>query len=283
MFFRSVSGLALFVASSATIVTFPLQAQPAVEIPVAATADLAELTLAAATIVRARIADTDEVRAERAPGLAPGFRRLLVEAEVVAVLAAPGAVPGDIRYLVDVPETRRGRAPRLEGEEVMLFLGPEHRPGEFALAHKYGQQSWSGGTDEAVRKLLNNRAQMRGLTLGDAAVTSAFHVPGTIAGESESQIFVRTGEGRPLSLVVLRRPGQAPRVSVATGDIIDPNAPPPERGSLPALVLACSLPESLPGEVLEGSRDADALRADYQAAREALGGCERNFEQAALR
>ena len=45
----------------------------------------------------------------------------------------------------------------------------------------------------------------------------AFHVPGSLPGESETQIFLQTADSRPISLSVLRRPGEQPRWSVALG------------------------------------------------------------------
>ena len=256
------------------IASSPISAAP---LPQPGLADLADLSLGATSGVRARIDDAREIRGDRAPDLAPGFRRFLVRADVGAVLAAPQSIPGEIRYLVDLPETDRGRAPRIEGSDVLLFLGPEDRPGEFRLAHKYGQQVWTAGRESDVRRLLQDRGALRGLGTERAEITSAFHVPGTLQGESESQIFVRSSEGRPLSLVVLRRPGAEPRVTVATGDIIDPDAPPPERGSLAALALSCSLPDELPTGVASDADQEAALRADFAAAKAALGTCDRNF------
>ncbi|MBB5281453.1 hypothetical protein [Pacificimonas flava] len=263
---------------SAILVALPINegaAQPMSPQPNAGRADFADLALNATTVARAQIVDAKEVKRERAPGLAPGFRRFLVRAQVQSVLAAPAGVPGEITYLVDIPENERGRTPRMEGQIVLLFLGAEHAPGEFVLAHKYGQQAWSAGREQIVSRFLGERAAAGGAPRAES-ISSAFHVPGSIPGESETQIFVRTQNGRPLSLVVLRRPGVDPHVVLSTGDIIDPNAPAPDAGSLSSVILACSLPAQLPQDIAGGS-NGEALAADYQVALEALGTCDRNF------
>jgi len=115
-------------------------------------------------------------------------------------------------------------------------------------------------------------APPRILGLGDA-----FHVAGTIAGEGETQIFLRTESGDPVSLSILRRPGQAPRWAVALGEIVDEAARPPEPGSLLWYRLACSLPPALPPQAVRtlSVQDAEAARADYRLVTAALGPCRR--------
>jgi hypothetical protein len=253
----------------------PATAQVSAAQPIAGRADFANLALGATTVARAQIVKAKEVKRERAPGLAPGFRRFLVRAQVQTVLAAPAGVPGEISYLVDIPENSRGRVPKIEGQIVLLFLGPEQAPGEFVLAHKYGQQAWSAGREQIVSGFLGERAAAGGAPRAES-ITSAFHVPGSIPGESETQIFVRTQNGRPLSLVVLRRPGIEPHVVLSTGDIIDPNAPSPDASSLSSVILACSLPAELPADIA-GGNNGQALTEDYRAALDALGQCDRNF------
>ncbi|MGB7406231.1 MAG: hypothetical protein WA906_11120 [Pacificimonas sp.] len=244
--------------------------------PVPGNADLADLVTESRTIVIADVDKTRRIRAEDAPGLAPDFARLLVQAKTAAVVAAARSVPAEMRYLVDLRRNDRGRAPDIEGARVILFLGAEGGPGEYALAHKYGQIRWSPERESLVKRYAASRADPELVALKPERVTSAFHVPGSLPGESESQIFVETEAGRPMSLVVLNRPGETPRYAVSTGDIIDTNAAPPEPGSLVALMLACELPEDLPDGIAM-SGDRAALAADYAFVRAELGSCDRNF------
>ena len=61
---------------------------------------------------------------------------------------------------------------------------------------------------------------------------NAFHVPGTLPGEGETQIFVQTATGAPISLSILRRPGEQRRWAVALGEVVDDAAAPPPRDTL---------------------------------------------------
>src|SRR3546814_7628869 len=71
-------------------------------------------------------------------------------------------------------------------------------------------------------------------------------VPGTIPGESETQIFLRTSDQRPVSLSVLRRPGEAPKWSVSLDEMVDESSAPAGRDTLLWYRLACFLPGQLP-------------------------------------
>jgi hypothetical protein len=110
-----------------------------------------------------------------------------------------------------------------------------------------------------------------------ARIGRAFHVPGALPGESETQIFLQTVDGRPVSLNVLRRPGETPVWAVALSEIVDEAAAPPKPGTLLWYRLACGLPRSLPRQTLaEAGGGAAAIEADYRLVLERLGPCSRN-------
>ena len=255
------------------------QAVPGTESPVAGRVDLIDMAVDAETILSATVTKTRTIPQDKSPGLAPGYRRLLVDAEVDALLTARGSVPAEIKYLVDLPEDARGRAPNIREQRVLLFLGREYGPGEFALAHKYGQQPWTSERETDVRRFVTELADPKLNALAPTEVVSAFHVPGSLPGESESQVFLQTEAEQPMSLVILNRPGETPRYAVATGDIIDPNAGAPAKGSVVALGMACDLPAALPDDVLEEKSPSEraALEKDFAFVREQLGECERRF------
>lgn len=267
-----------FMIAAAVVCTLS-SAGLAAESPVPGRADLADMALQSDTILSARITKTRKVSAERAPGLATGFVRLLVQADVETLISARSGVPAEIEYLVDLPLTARGTSPKLKDERVLLFLGREYAPGEFQLSHKYGQQLWQAARETDVRRFVKERADPKLSALKPTQIVSAFHVPGSLPGESESQIFVETESGRPMSLVVLNRPGETKRYAVATGDLIDASASPPEAGSLVALMLSCELPQALPSDILDTQprQAATALAEDYGFVRASLGACDRNF------
>jgi hypothetical protein len=111
-------------------------------------------------------------------------------------------------------------------------------------------------------------------------IASAFHVPGAIPGEGETQIFLSTRDNRPISLNVLRRPGQDRQWSIALTEIVDEAARPPERDTLLWYRLACGLPRTLPDTVtaeLEAAA-AQAAREDYRFVLQQLGPCGRRAQ-----
>jgi hypothetical protein len=90
-------------------------------------------------------------------------------------------------------------------------------------------------------------------------------------------VFLTTADNRPVSLSVLRRPGERPRWAVALSEIVDDAAGPPRPGTLLWYRLACTLPPALPERSTAALEpvDADAARADYRVVISALGPCGR--------
>jgi hypothetical protein len=109
-------------------------------------------------------------------------------------------------------------------------------------------------------------------------VRDALSVPGNLTGESETQIFLETENGAPVSVTILRRPGRPPSWGVSWGEIIDQSARPPEPESLEWYRLACALPARLPAEANLSNDSAARTQAerDYQLMMGALGPCTRN-------
>ena len=230
-------------------------------------ADLVVLTENAPVIVHARLVRSVAVGAKAAPGLAAGRVRLLATATLVDAIVAPAAVPATVDYLVDVAPDARGKPPRLTGADVLLFL--RGSGGGFALSNAAGQVAWSAATEARLRAVLGDlrRPDVPRVT----GIGNAFRVPGSIAGEAESQFFVTTADGRPVSLVVLSRPGEAQRLSLALGDVIDDAASGVPRDTLLWYRLACGLPRALPD-----AGDPD-LAADYAFVLRTLGPCGRTL------
>ena len=234
-------------------------------------ADLAALSLAAPVVVRATIYKTERLGKRDAPDVAPGVARVLVSAATTAAIAAPGEVPPRLTYLGDVALDGRGRLPKLIGRDVLLFLRASAVPGQYVLADAHGEIPWSSDADADVRGVL--AAARSGSVPVVTGVASAFRVPGAVPGEAESQFFVSTAAGKPVSLVVLTRPGTLRRVSIALGDVIDEAAAPIPPRTLLWYRLACTLPARLPAAV-----DADAAVVDDWAfVRTSLGPCGRTW------
>jgi hypothetical protein len=103
-------------------------------------------------------------------------------------------------------------------------------------------------------------------------VSNGFRADGTVPGESESQFFLATADGKPATLVVQNRPGEQRRVLIARGDIIDESAERVKPGTLLWYRLACFLPARLPAAA--GGSDA-GLAKDWRDALASLGPCGR--------
>lgn len=243
-------------------------------------ADLTDLAVAAPVVADVAVARATRLKPAQAAGVAPGYVRFYVEGDVQALVRGAQGLPGRISWLVDLPLDARNRVPKLARKTRLLLLATTAgaRPGEVRLIAPYAQFGWTADLDARLRAILT------GITAANApprvtGIGNAFHVPGSLPGESETQIFLRTDDGRPISLNVLRRPGEQPRWAVALGEMVDEAAAPPTRDSLLWYRLACFLPAELPDSATGAlsPSDAAASREDYRFVVAALGACARNY------
>jgi len=241
-------------------------------------ADLADLAVAAPVVAHLRIRGAEALHADLAPNVAPGFRRFLVGAEVVALIRGDGGLAPQVSYLVDLANDSRGHAARLRRRDEVLVLAGRvpNRPAELRLVAPDAQLPYAPATAERLRAVLREIAAA-GAPPRITAIGRAFYVPGSLPGESETQIFLQTEDGRPISLSILRRPGERPRWSVALSEIVDEAAAPPAPDTLLWYRLACTLPPRLPPQSLsEASADeTQAIQADYRVVMDGLGPCAR--------
>ncbi len=241
-------------------------------------ADLADLALSAPVAAHVRVERARALPERDAPNVPQGYRRFLIEARVAALIRGPGEFAQQVRYLADLPN-QNGRPQRVRrGAEYLVLAAPvPGRPGELRLVAPDSQLAYQPADADRLRAILRE-------SLGPDAppritgIGRAFSVPGSLPGESETQIFLQTANNRPISLSVLRRPGELPRWSVALSEIVDDAAEPPAPDSLLWYRLACTLPATLPEASL---REAEAterrtIAADYRFIKERLGPCERN-------
>ncbi len=241
-------------------------------------ADLADLALAAPVAAQVRIAQAVAVKPERAPGLKPGMARFYVQAGLVSLIRSPQSLPARLSYVVDLPRDSKGKAPRLrKGSEFLLLAAPvAGRPGELRLAAADAQIPFTAERAATLRSIIRE-ASSASPPPRIAGIGRAFHVPGAIRGESETQIFLQTAGGTPVSLTVLRRPGETPLWAVALSEIVDEAAGAPAPGTLLWYRLACGLPRALPRQSLAeaDAAAAAAIQADYRHVLEQLGPCVR--------
>lgn len=240
-------------------------------------AQIADRVVGAPAILDARIRSATRIKGPEATNVASGHQRFYVEGDVLALIRADAPLPTRVGYVVDVPLDARGRAPKLNKRRVLLFARPvAGQATMIQLTTLDGQRDWSAELDALVRRIA------REVVAPDAppAITglgNAFHVPGSLPGEGETQIFVQTANGAPISLSILRRPGEQKRWAVALGEIVDDAAAAPAHDTLLWYRLACGLPRALPAASLADAEpdNAAAAREDYRFVLDQLGPCRR--------
>lgn len=254
------------------------QAAPPPPAPAAATvsyARLADLVLFSPAIATVKVRSAVALDSARAPDLAAGRARFYVEADTIGLIRGDSVIAKRISFLVDGPAAS-AKTPNLKNRTLLLFGKVGTQVNQLQLTSSEAVLDWSPANEALVRKVL------RDVIAPDAppairSVTSAFHVAGSIVGEGETQVFLATETGAPISLSIVRRPDEQPQFSASLGEIVDDSAriPPPE--TMLWYRLACGLPQSLPPRALRGVEQADANAAvrDYAAFRQAIPPCER--------
>ncbi|MBX3564305.1 MAG: hypothetical protein KF730_06985 [Sphingomonas sp.] len=226
-------------------------------------------------ILDARIREVTKLDPDQARDVAPGRGRFYIVADVLALIRGNGAMPTRVAYVADIPLDSRGKAPKLKKQRVLLFARPvPGRADQIQLTGIDSQRNYLPETDALVRGI-TREAVAAGAPPAITGVGNAFHVPGSLPGEGETQIFLTTESNAPVSLQVIRRPGVNPRWSVSLGDIVDDSAGPPAVNTLLWYRLACGLPRRLSPEALE-SDDPESSRIaaeDYAMVLRALGPC----------
>lgn len=238
-------------------------------------ADVADLVTAAPLVIDARIRSASPLPPERAPGIAAGVVRIYVEADVTALIRGSGPLAARIAWLVDLPRDARGRVPKLNKQRVLLFARPVST-GQITLVAPDAQLAWDAATDALVRRVIGEVVKP-GAPGEVTGIANGFYQAGTLPGEGESQFFVETRGGEPLTLSVIRAPGRPRQWAAAFGEIVDGSAAVPARDTLGWYRLACGLPRALPRGVLVGASPSQqaAATADYRFILDQLGECRR--------
>ena len=240
-------------------------------------ADLVGLAEGSAIVAEVAVKDQALVEAERAPGLAAGRARLYLETQTQRVLKGPSALGESVSYLADLPLDAKGRPPKLRKQTFIVFANPVvGRPGELQLIAPDAQLPLDPTIEERVRGVVAQLASA-GATQRITGVRDVISVAGNLAGESETQMFVDTAGGAPVSLTVIRRPNMVPTWGVSWSEIVDQAAKPPPPETIPWYRLACFLPRKLSDKAFLQADAAGRQRAeaDYAFILQQLGPCER--------
>ena len=270
----------IFALSAALAAAAPAWAQPQIQqsLQNLTYADLADLGAGAPIVAHVRVRGADRLNAREAASVRAGYARFEIDAEVVALIRGASGMPARVRYLVDLPNDSRGRPPRIARRSEYLVMASRvpSRPDELRLISADAQVPYTPAAAETLRGIVRE-ASGADAPPRIAGIGRAFSVPGNLPGESETQFFLQTADQRPISLSVLRRPGEQVRWSVALGEIVDEGAGPPQPNTLLWYRLACTLPARLPADVLSEAtpEESQAIQADYRVVTDGLGRCAR--------
>lgn len=247
-------------------------------------ADIADLATIAPIALHARIRKAITLKAESTPGLAPNQARFYVEADVISLIRGAGPLAARISYLVDLPRLANGKPPKLKNKQpVLLFARPVagasaagNDTGSVQLVAPDAQLPWDPATEAQLRAILTELVKP-GAAPAITGVANGFHVPGSLPGEGETQLFLNTSTGDPVSLSILTAADGSRRWAAAFGEIVDESAAVPSRNTLAWYRLACGLPRDLPLSKLAGTAPEDRKKAasDYAVVLGAMGECTR--------
>lgn len=255
-----------------------VSAAPSTPVSTPTYADLVDKVLVSPIIAVVRPRKTRFLAPEAAGAPPAGHARALVTAQLITLIRGDDGVPPLLTYIVDLPLTARGkRPPALKAAQVLLARRTS-RADFLQLDGPDRQMVWTAQLDARVRAIT---AEVLAIDAPPIVteVGDAFHTFGTIEGEGDTRIFLRTNSNKPISLAVSRRTGSPPNWSVSVDEVVDDGGVRPQRDTLLWYSLACHLPATLPEESTRTLPvlDAEAVRADYAIIIEALGSCPRTL------
>jgi hypothetical protein len=246
-------------------------------VPAVTYADVADLVEASKLVALVEVRNQAVVEPARAPGLKPGFARLYIEALTQGVLWGRGGLGGQVSFLADVPLQPNGKPPKLKKQRFIVFADPvANRADTLQLVAPDSYLAATPASEQLARTVIAALAAP-GAPPRIKGVRDVMSVAGNLAGESETQLFVDTETGAPVSLTVLRRPGMEPQWGVSWSEIVDQAAAPPQRDTVGWYRLACFLPQRLPSNAfLQRDLSAQArAESDYRVILQQLGPCPR--------
>jgi hypothetical protein len=276
--------IALTYALTGTVIRAADSALSAASVPSLAApsyADLADLGTMADVIVRVEIRKTALVEPQRSGPLPMGFARLYIEARVQSVLMGQlnPAIP--LRYLVNVRLDAKGKLPPLTKKSVLLIaragaISADNAGRDLQLVAPDAQFIWDAGLESRLRGVIAE-LQSPDAPAPVKSVREAIYVPGTLAGEGETQLFLSTPSGAPASITVVHQPKKPTSWSVSFSEVMDVSGTPPQRDTLAWYRLACFLPPALPAtsNLSDGAVNRAQAARDYRLVIDSLGPCGR--------
>lgn len=235
-------------------------------------AALVKLTLSAPVVTKVMVHKQRQPPKEQR-STTPGLIKLIIEADVMAVLKAPDLVPGRITYLWEGPAAANGKVPNYKKQVFMAYLMPDITADtSYKLLNLSAQQPWTDQDEQTLRAIIKEFAtdpvaSLRRVT----GVRNGFINTNEDGNPSDTYFTVQTASGELISLIL-----QGEKVLISNSDSIAEGVPVLPR-TLPWFQLACGLPESLPDSALEDQPspdDATHLRDTYAKILKYLGACD---------
>ena len=238
-------------------------------------ADLADFALSGPIVAELRIRKAEKLPLAAETATATKQRHLIT-ADVTSVIRAASGIPPRIEFLYDAPRDAEGRLPKLNKTNVAIAALPvSGKPQSLRLASP-DALIVSGPAEAATIRSIVKAALDPAAPPEISGVGSAFHTPGTLEGEGDTQIFLTTRDGRPISFNVIRTPAAAPRWSVSIDELVDASGAQPKRDTLLWYRLACFLPTTLPSSSTTSTPEyASLITEDYATIMRGLGPCRR--------
>jgi hypothetical protein len=240
-------------------------------------ADIADLLDATPLVLRVQPRTIARVDDERAGDVRPGAGRFYIEARTVALVFGHADLAPAVSFLVDLPLDSKGKPPVLKKRDVLLFARPAPaNSAQVALVAPDAMLLWTPESDARTRAILTAMLKPD----APAKVTGVreiVFVPGNLAGEGETQVFLRTANGSAASLTVEHRSGAPVKWGASFSELTADIDAPPQRDTLEWYRLACFLPRTVPpGVNLSDGPTAQAqAQADYRTVLDGLGDCTR--------
>lgn len=274
---KLATSFALVLATPALLAQIPPQTAFSVPAQGGSYADIADLVVISPLILDAKIRKVTSLPATQTVGVPANIQRVLIDADVTSLVRGADGFAAKARFLLDVPKNAKGKIPKLQKRRYFI-LGSKvgGSPGTVKLSRPDALVEWSPANDATLRAITKEAVQIDA-PQAISGIASAFHSQGTIIGEGETQIFLRTASGQPISVSILSRPGQSKSWAVSTGDVIDESAMAPTKDTLLWYRMACSLPRTLDPKLVESSEAKDIANAqsDYRFVMDSLGPCGR--------
>ncbi|GAB7552854.1 hypothetical protein NRB_23600 [Novosphingobium sp. 11B] len=260
-------------AAISLILVVPAHAQTAGQPVGPSYPDLVELSKRAGMVIKARVQTISRLDPAQVRNPTALHDRFYAQAQTEALIYGRQGIGPSLRYLVDLPQDR----PELSGREVLLFAWrvPD-KASDIKLVDPTAQVLWTPLQEARLRSILSELVAP-GAPSPVTRVRELMFVPGNLAGQGQTQIFLDTKGGRSAAITVRHQPGSAPSWGVSFSQVAAGTGAPPPRDSLAWYSLACFLPAYPPAaaNVSRSSEKHEQALNDYRMVVTSLGTCNR--------